>query len=76
MGERIFLRTKLLIILFRLFQEQKRQEMVEDRTFSYSAHLLLGLGDCRSFLEHYHMKNSCSLNVEKLSSVLLGSRFD
>lgn len=76
MEERIFLRTKLLIILFSLFQEEKRQEMVEDRTFSYSAHLLLGLGDSRSFLEHHHMKNSCSLNVEKLSSVSLGSSFD
>ena len=73
---RTFLRTQLLIILFGLFQGQKRQEMAEDKTFSYSAHLLLGLGDCRSFLEHYHMKNSCSLNVEKLSSVSLGTSFD
>lgn len=72
MEERIFLRTKLLIILFGGFQEQKRQEMVEDRTFSYSAHLLMGLGACRSFLERHHMKNSCSSNVEKLGSVLLG----
>lgn len=72
MEERIFLRTKQLIISFGVFRELKRQEMVEDRTFSYSAHLLMGLGDCRSFLEHHHMKNSCSLNVEKAKFGLAG----
>lgn len=67
MEAKFFLRTS-----FWVFREQKRQEMVEDRIFSYSAHLLMGLGDCRSFLERHHMKNSCSLNVEKAKFSLVG----
>lgn len=64
---------KPLTILFWMFWEEKSQEMMEDRVFSYPAHFLTGLADCWSFLGHHHMKNSCRLNVEKLCPVSLGN---
>lgn len=69
MEEPIFLRTKLLIAVSQVFLEQKRQEMVEDRTFSYSAHLLLGPADSRSFLEQHQYEKQLQF---KCGKALLG----